>query len=237
MGRRRQGGLRTTRGDAPRAVPWTRQSTGFRSPSHQKPSQPRIPFWRPLPFRLPAAARLRRHWPLAFRARGWSTVQRDELVHAAHQAGVSKNRIHAITGIARTTIDRVLETPVGAPRQRVTAYLEKFTGEWPRYGRAWYGQRVMASAYTAEQIASALLADPGFRGLKLGTWLSIPSRELITEAVAALSSPLFQQDVDLLVEALLLAAQKQQEEARQGIAFGLLGGAALAIALRSSRGA
>jgi hypothetical protein len=94
----------------------------------------------------------------------------------------------------------------------------------------------MASAYTAEQIASALLADPGFRILKLGTWISIPSRELITEAVTTLSTPLFQKDADLLVEALLLASQKQQEEARQRIAFGLLGGAALAIALRSPRG-
>jgi hypothetical protein len=166
----------------------------------------------------------------------WSTVQRDELIQAAYHAGVGKNRIHAITGIARTTIDRILETPVGAPQQRVTAYLEKFTGEWPRYGRAWYGQQTMASAYTAEQIASALLADPGFRILKLGTWISVPSRELTTEAVTTLSAPLFQQDADLLVEALLLASQKQQEEARQRIAFGLLGGAALAIALRSPRG-
>jgi hypothetical protein len=167
----------------------------------------------------------------------WATVQRDELIQTAHQAGVGKNRIHAITGIARTTIDRILETPVGAPLQRITAYLEKFTGEWPRYGRAWYGQRIMASAYTVEQIASALLADPGFRILKLGTWLSTPSRELMTETVVALSSPLYQQDADLLVEALLLAAQRQHEEARQKIAFGLLGATALAIALGSSRGA
>jgi len=166
----------------------------------------------------------------------WATVQRDELVHAAYQAGVSKNRIHAITGIARTTIDRILETPVGPPTQRITSYLEKFTEQWPRYGRAWYGQRIMASAYTAEQIANALLGDPGFRALKLGTWLSTPSPELVTEAVAALASPLYKQDTELLVQALQLATQKQQEEARQKIAFGLLGGAALAIALGSSRG-
>jgi hypothetical protein len=166
----------------------------------------------------------------------WATVQRDELVHAAYQAGVGKNRIHAITGIARTTIDRVLETPVGTSTQRITSYLEKFTEQWPRYGRAWYGQRIMASAYTAEQIGNALLADPGFRALKLGTWLSIPSPELITEAVAALASPLYEQDTELLIQALQLATQKQQEEARQKIAFGLLGGAALAIALGSSRG-
>jgi hypothetical protein len=166
----------------------------------------------------------------------WATVQRDELVQAAYQAGVTKNRIHAITGIARTTIDRILETPVGTPKQRIASYLEKFTEQWPRCGRAWYGQRIMASAYTAEQIANALLADPGFRALRLGTWLNMPSRELITDVVAALASPLLQQDAELLIEALRLAAQRQQEEARQKIAFGLLGGAALAIALGSSRG-
>jgi hypothetical protein len=39
----------------------------------------------------------------------------------------------------------------------------------------------------------------------------------------------------LLIEALQLAAQRQQAEARQKIAVGLLGGAVLAIALGSSR--
>lgn len=164
----------------------------------------------------------------------WATVQRDELVQAAHQAGVSKNRIHAITGIARTTVDRILETPVGTPRQRITAYLETFTAQWPRYGRARYGQ-TMASVYDAGQIAEALLADAEFRALRLGTWLSIPSGELLITAVTPLSPPPLQQDIDLLVEALQLAAQRQQAEARQKLAVGLLGGAALAIALGSSR--
>lgn len=166
----------------------------------------------------------------------WATVQRDELVHAAHQAGISKNRIHAITGIARTTIDRILETPVGTPEQRITAYLDGFTAEWPRLGRTWRGPRTMASAYDAGQIAEALLADAEFRTLRLGTWLNTPSGELLSAAVAALTPPPFPQDVTLLIEALKLAAQRQQDEARQKIAAGLLGGAVLAIALGSSRG-
>lgn len=37
-----------------------------------------------------------------------SDRQRDQLVRAANAAGVSKNRIHTITGIARTTVDRIL---------------------------------------------------------------------------------------------------------------------------------
>ena len=165
----------------------------------------------------------------------WGTVERDELVHAAYQAGVSKNRIYVLTGIARTSIDRILEAPMGAPQQRITAYLEKFTEQWPRYGQAWYMQPTMASAYTSEYIADALLADGEFRALRLGTWLNTPAGELVATAVAALAPPPYQKDVDLLVEALQLAAQRQQAEARQKLAVGLLGGAALAFALGSSR--
>lgn len=166
----------------------------------------------------------------------WATVQRDELVQAAYQAGVSKNRIHAITGIARTTIDRILESPVGTPQQRITGYLEKFTVQWPRNGPSQHGQRTMANVYSAEQIAEALLADAEFRALRLGTWLTTPSGELLTAAVTALTPPPIKQDIDLLIQALEFAAQRQQAEARQKLAVGLLGGAVLAIALGSSRG-
>ena len=40
----------------------------------------------------------------------------------------------------------------------------------------------------------------------------------------------FKLDIDLLIEALQLASQRQQAEARQKLAVGSLGGAALAIA-------
>lgn len=41
----------------------------------------------------------------------WAVMDamRDELVLRAAAAGVAKNRIHKITGIARSTIDRILE--------------------------------------------------------------------------------------------------------------------------------
>jgi hypothetical protein len=165
----------------------------------------------------------------------WGTVQRDELVQAAYQAGVSKNRIHVLTGIARTTIDRILEAPMGTPQQRITSYLEQFTEQWPKYRQAWYLQPTMASAYTAEYIADALLADAEFRALRLGTWLNTPPGELVAAAVTALTPPPYQEDVDLLVQALQLAAQRQHAEARQKLAVGLLGGAALAFAIGSSR--
>lgn len=38
----------------------------------------------------------------------WATVKRNEIVRAANAAGVTINRIHVITGIARSTIYRIL---------------------------------------------------------------------------------------------------------------------------------
>jgi predicted transcriptional regulator len=35
--------------------------------------------------------------------------QRDDVVRSAREAGVSKYQIHQITGLARTTIDRILD--------------------------------------------------------------------------------------------------------------------------------
>jgi hypothetical protein len=38
-----------------------------------------------------------------------TTDSRDDMVRRAQAAGISKNRIHVLTGIARTTIDRILK--------------------------------------------------------------------------------------------------------------------------------
>ena len=40
------------------------------------------------------------------------TSQRDQVVRAAVEAGVSKSEVHRLTGIARTTVDRII---TGAP--------------------------------------------------------------------------------------------------------------------------
>lgn len=160
----------------------------------------------------------------------WATVQRDELVQAAHQAGVSKNRIHVLTGIARTTIDRILEAPMGATRQNITNYLETFTAPWPRHNYSWVMQPAMADSHTTGEIAQALLQDAEFRALKLGTWLNTPDGEVVAAAVEALTPPPYRQDVELLIEALQLAAQEQQAEARRKILAGVAVGGVLALA-------
>lgn len=49
----------------------------------------------------------------------WATVtrSRNERVRAAVVAGLTKHRVHVITGIGRSTIDRILSPGTGSPAQ------------------------------------------------------------------------------------------------------------------------
>lgn len=155
----------------------------------------------------------------------WASVERDGLVRAAYEAGVSKNRIHTITGIARTTIDRILETSMPQDRlDRLTSYLATFTATWPRPDQLYYlgGPPAMASHYTPKQIADLLIKDAEFKALKIGTFLNTPDGRVLAAAVERLTPPPYREDVTLLVEALQLAAKAQQQEAREAFVKGLL---------------
>jgi hypothetical protein len=169
---------------------------------------------------------------------------RDEIIKGAYRAGVTKARIHAITGVARTTIDRVLLDPAprtglvdSAARRELTAFLGEFTDGWPRqpvpFGGVYPLRRPpVAQQFTPEQTAEQLLASAAFRALRLGTWLSTPKGEFITAAVEALAPPLYQMDIELLIDAIKLAARAQQREARErAVGIGLvvaIGGALIA---------
>lgn len=169
---------------------------------------------------------------------------RDEIIKGAYRAGVTKARIHAVTGVARTAIDRVLRDPAPRPglldaaaRHELTTFLSEFIDGWPRQPASVGGLYPMrrppvAQQFTPEQIAEHLLASAAFRALRLGTWLSTPKGEFITAAVEALTPPLYQMDINLLIDAVKLAAQAQQREAREkAVGIGLvvaIGGALIA---------
>lgn len=174
----------------------------------------------------------------------WASVERDEVVRAAYDAGVSKNRIHTITGIARTTIDRILE--VSMPQTQTDSlidYLTRFVEGWPRQWSDGYHSFTlapsMASAHTGKDIMDVLLADAEFTALKLGTFLNTPDGELLAGAVERLAPPLYREDIELLVEALQLAAKAQHDAAVNTfirgvvVAFGL---GALAAAVARGKG-
>ncbi len=158
----------------------------------------------------------------------WASIERDDLVRAAHEAGVSKNRIHLITGIARTTIDRILETPMPQTQMdRLVAYLAKFIYQWPRRTSPFdfVLPATVSSVFSPQQIAEQLLADAEFKAIKLGTILNTPDGQLLAGAVGALTPPPYDEDIALLVEALQIAAKLQQDAARDV----LLKGAVIAL--------
>jgi hypothetical protein len=175
----------------------------------------------------------------------WATVQRDDLVRAAYRAGVSKNRIHTLTGIARTTVDRILEAPMGTTTEALAEYLATFTQAWPRqpqrqpwaYNLPRYPHAAtIASQHTASEVAQWLLADTAFKALKLGNWLSTPDGKLLMAAIEMLAPAPYAQDIELLAEALQIASRQQQADARAKIAAAIAIGGAAALAIGSAGG-
>jgi hypothetical protein len=67
------------------------------------------------------------------------------------------------------------------------------------------------------------LPTPSFEHLGSAPGSTLPSEEGVAAAVMALTAAPFKQDIDLLIEGLQLAAQRQQAEARPKLVVGLLG--------------
>jgi hypothetical protein len=168
----------------------------------------------------------------------WATANacRDDIIRAAYRAGVAKNRIYAITGIARTTIDRILEERTmrkgflqTATREEVAQFIEEFICDWPR-DPTWQAgpypfrpQPAMAYQISAEELAGQMFETVGFRTLKVGSWLNTPDGELIAAAVELLAPPPYAVDAKLLVDALKIAAARQRSaEMEKAIGLGVV---------------
>ena len=124
---------------------------------------------------------------------------------------------------------------MGTEQQALTAYLEKFAAQWPRYQPwGWNPYAASPSARNADQVAAELLADAEFRALKLGTWLNTPDGEFVAAAVTTLTPPLYKPDVEVLIKALQTAAKQQQSEARKTLAAGAAVVGVLALAVGTS---
>lgn len=82
---------------------------------------------------------------------------------------------------------------------------------------------------TAEEIGKWLLQDAEFRALELGTWLGTTDGEIVAGAVEGFLPPLYRQDVELLVDALKIAAALQQTEGREVAGKLALGSIVVAI--------
>jgi hypothetical protein len=179
-------------------------------------------------------------------------AERARAVSEMHDSGQSYGRIAELIGFTRSRAQQLAERadPPAKTHDRqdkqlmtqetLTLYLDAYTATWPRsWNRHPFrpNAQPVAQRHSAEEIAGQLYADANFRALQLGTWLNTPDGELLAAAVEALTPPPYQQDIELLVEALQLAAKMQQRDARgNAVAAGLLiaaGGALLASAARA----
>lgn len=124
-----------------------------------------------------------------------------------------------------------------ATQEQITRFLDGYIAGWPRspywpgpwYHAAGWIQPPVASRTTPAELAQDLVANAEFRALQLGTWLNRPDAELITAAVEAITPPPYREDIELITEALKLAARTQRGD---GIGRALLtSGAAAGLTL------
>jgi hypothetical protein len=178
-------------------------------------------------------------------------AERARAVADMHDTGLSYGRIAEVIGFTRARAQQLVERAEPTPKNRVqkgftsvatqeeiTTFLDRYIEGWPRvyYSPAYTFTRfrppLIADRHTAAEIAAHLFADAGFRSLQLGTWLNTPNGQLITEAVESLTPPPYREDIQLLVEAVTLAAKLQQDAGRErAVTAGLVlavGGALLA---------
>jgi hypothetical protein len=170
-------------------------------------------------------------------------AERARAVADMHATGLSYGRIAEVIGFTRARAQQLVERGEPTPKSRaqqgftsvatqeeITTFLASYIEGWPRvyYSTAYsLASRcrppLMAHIHTAQEIAAHLFADAQFRSLQLGTWLDTPNGELIAAAVEAVTPPPYREDIQLLVEAVTLAAKMQQDAGRErAVAAGLV---------------
>jgi hypothetical protein len=119
----------------------------------------------------------------------------------------------------------------------VRGWVPTVEGIWPYrippqpYSWNPYSPQPVPSLPTAEDLAHQLLHNTEFRSLQLGSWLGTTDGQVISRAVAVgLASP-YRQEFQLVVDALVLAANLQQQHG-QKVAGGWAAGVASTVLLR-----
>jgi hypothetical protein len=92
-----------------------------------------------------------------------------------------------------------------------------------------------ASVPTLELVAAELVRNAEFRALKLGTFLNTPTGDFVEEAVALAVPRAFAPEFALLVDALKLAAELQQGEARGNVILTAIGAVVIGVVVNEAR--
>jgi hypothetical protein len=129
-----------------------------------------------------------------------------------------------------------------APQEKITEFVDDYIAHWPRvqvwpgqyYGLTW-NQPAVTYQTTVQELADDLFANAEFRALQLGTWLNRPDVELITAAVEAITPPPYNQDIELLIEAIKLAAQLQRRDGWKSVLLTTGSAAAISLLVAASK--
>jgi hypothetical protein len=106
----------------------------------------------------------------------------------------------------------------------VGARLQVFVQRWAREHPPWaFSSGAWAKPATAAELAAQLLADAEFAQIGLASWLSGPDGRLVRAVVGSALPPPQRAEVELLADAIVLAADAQHCGARfQAAAFSMV---------------
>ena len=104
-------------------------------------------------------------------------------------------------------------------QEQITDFLNRYVTNWPRswgpFRERFYPFGGWRQRPNAEAVAKEFLGIAEFRELQLGTWLGTTNGEILTAAVEAVVPMFYAEDVELLVDALKIAAEAQQQQGQK----------------------
>ena len=131
-------------------------------------------------------------------------------------------------------------------QEEIAAFLERNV-DWPRANvffrevlPPWaqnefiYASNSQQTRPSAEVLAAEFLDNSEFLALRLGTLLGTPQGEIVAQGVEMVSPPFYREDVELLVDALQMAAKMQNKKIAGRFALGAIIATVALILLASS---
>jgi hypothetical protein len=127
--------------------------------------------------------------------------------------------------------------PISEQAKQIAAFVANHREFAPYVPRDDYPHGIWAPesspSESAEELAEAMVEDVGFQAVQLGGFLKTPNGKLIAEGVGLALSPADRPVFNLAVDALTLAAEKQQTISPKQVGVGVVC-AALVLWLLSS---
>lgn len=131
-------------------------------------------------------------------------------------------------------------------QEQIAAFIERNV-DWPRANASfrevplpWEQSEFICASNnqqtrpTVEGLAMEFLDNSEFLALRLGTLLGTTQGEIIAQAVEMASPPFVREDVELLVDALQVAAKLQNQRVAGRLALGAIAAAVVVILFASS---